>query len=137
MTDRISKEHRSWNMSQIRDKNTTPEILLRKRLHKAGYRFRLHTPSLPGKPDIVLKKYKTVIFVHGCFWHRHKNCPNSTVPKTNIEFWANKFRGTVKRDRTKQAELKKAGWQVITVWECQLKKDLEKAMELVRAKLIT
>lgn len=123
-------------MSRIKGKNTTPEILLRKHLHKAGYRFRLHAFNLPGKPDIVLKKYKTVIFVHGCFWHRHKNCPNTTTPKTNIAFWSAKFRKTVERDRAKQVELEKIGWQVITVWECQIKKKLEKTMKLIQSKLV-
>lgn len=136
MTDRISKEHRSWNMSRVRGKNTIPEILLRKRLHRDGYRFRLHTPDLPGKPDIVLKKYKAVIFVHGCFWHRHKDCPNATVPKTNTRFWLDKFRATVERDQRKQKELEKAGWQVITVWECQLQKDIENTISLIRSKLV-
>lgn len=122
-------------MSRIRGKDTAPEILLRKHLHKAGYRFRLHVPDLPGRPDIVLKKHKTVIFVHGCFWHRHRNCPNTTVPRTNVAFWSDKFHKTVERDRAKRAELEKAGWQVITVWECQLKKDLRKTMKLVQDKL--
>ena len=122
-------------MSRIRGKNTTPEILLRRRLHRAGYRFRLHTPDLPGKPDVVLRKYKTVIFIHGCFWHRHKNCPGATIPKTNVEFWLEKFRRTVERDRRKKKDLKKAGWQVITVWECQLKKDLENTIKRVLSKL--
>lgn len=123
-------------MSRIKGKNTTPEILLRMHLHKAGYRFRLHAFNLPGKPDIVLKKHKTVIFVHGCFWHRHKNCPNTTTPKTNIAFWSEKFRKTVERDHAKQVELEKIGWQVITVWECQIKKELEKTMKLIQSKLV-
>ena len=123
-------------MSRVRGKNTIPEILLRKRLHRDGYRFRLHTPDLPGKPDIVLKKYKAVIFVHGCFWHRHKDCPNATVPKTNTRFWLDKFRATVERDQRKQKELEKAGWQVITVWECQLQKDIENTISLIRSKLV-
>ena len=137
MTDRISKAHRSWNMSRIRGKDTTPEILLRKLLHRAGYRFRLHSPDLPGRPDIVLKKYKTVIFVHGCFWHRHEGCSGATVPKTHTEFWLDKFRGTVERDRRKQKELEEAGWRVVIVWECQLKKDPESIMALVEIQLAT
>ena len=135
MTDRISKAHRSWNMSRIRGKDTTPEILLRKLLHRAGYRFRLHSPDLPGKPDIVLKKYKTVIFVHGCFWHRHEGCPGATLPKTHTDFWLDKFRGTVERDRRKQKELEEAGWRVVTVWECQLKKDPESILGFVQSLL--
>ena len=137
MTDKISKAHRSWNMSRIRGKDTTPEILLRKLLHRAGYRFRLHSPNLPGKPDIVLKKYKTVIFVHGCFWHRHEDCPGATLPKTRTGFWLDKFRGTVERDRRKQKELEEAGWRVVTVWECQLNKDPESIMTLIETQLIT
>lgn len=135
MTDRISQAHRSWNMSRIRGKDTIPEILLRKLLHRAGYRFRLHSPNLPGKPDIVLKKYKTVIFVHGCFWHRHEGCPGATLPKTHTDFWLDKFRGTVERDRRKQKEIEEAGWRVVTVWECQLKKDPESIMGFVESQL--
>ena len=137
MTDRISKAHRSWNMSRIRGKDTTPEILLRKLLHRAGYRFRLHSPDLPGRPDIVLKKYKTVIFVHGCFWHRHEDCPGATLPKTRTGFWLDKFRGTVERDRRKQKELEEAGWRVVTVWECQLNKDPENIMTFIGTQLTT
>jgi len=108
-------------MSRIRGKNTTPEVRLRKLLHAAGYRFRLHVRNLPGKPDIVLRKYKTAIFVHGCFWHRHEGCAGATMPKTRTEFWAAKFQETVQRDQRKREELEKAGWRVITVWECDLK----------------
>ncbi|MEO9296952.1 very short patch repair endonuclease [Devosia alba] len=122
MTDRISQERRSWNMSRIRGKNTTPEVQLRKLLHAAGYRFRLHGRNLPGKPDIVLKKYKTAIFVHGCFWHRHEGCAGATVPKTRTEFWTAKFQDTVQRDQRKQQELEKSGWRVITVWECDVRR---------------
>lgn len=123
MTDRISRERRSWNMSQIRGKDTKPELLLRRLLHRAGYRFRLHAPNLPGKPDIVLPKYQTVIFVNGCFWHRHKDCPKATTPKTRTEFWIEKFQRTVERDQQKRAELEMFGWTVLTVWECELKCD--------------
>lgn len=109
-------------MSRIRGKNTKPEILLRKLLHAAGFRFRLHVQNLPGKPDIVLSKYKTAIFVHGCFWHRHEGCAGATMPKTRTEFWTAKFQGTVQRDQRKREELEKAGWRVITAWECDLKR---------------
>ena len=122
-------------MSRIRGKNTTPEVQLRKLLHAAGYRFRLHGRNLPGKPDIVLKKYKTAIFVHGCFWHRHEGCAGATVPKTRTKFWTAKFQDTVQRDQRKQQELEKSGWRVITVWECDLRirpdgvlKDIESHM---------
>jgi len=122
MADRISKERRSWNMSRIRGKDTKPELLLRSMLHKAGYRFRLHRKDLPGKPDIVLPKYRTAIFVNGCYWHRHKGCPNATTPKTRPEFWEAKFKDTVERDKRNVAELESLGWNVVTVWECKLKK---------------
>lgn len=136
MTDRISKERRSWNMSRIRGKDTKPEILLRSHLHQAGYRFRLHVPNLPGKPDIVLPKYKTVIFVHGCFWHRHEGCSNSTMPKTRIEFWTEKFHRTVERDQQKKSELELLGWQVLIVWECELNADPEVLMGSLKSHLL-
>jgi DNA mismatch endonuclease (patch repair protein) len=120
MVDRISAEHRSWNMSRIRGKDTGPEKRLRSLLHRAGFRFRLHDTTLPGKPDIVLPRYRTVIFVHGCYWHRHTGCSKATVPKTRTEFWLKKFSGTVDRDSRKENELRRAGWRVITVWECDL-----------------
>lgn len=110
-------------MSRIRGKDTKPELMLRSLLHRAGFRFRLHVPDLPGKPDIVLPKYRTVIFVHGCFWHRHDGCANATMPKTRPEFWQEKFRRTVERDHEKQTQLEDAGWRVLTVWECELKND--------------
>ncbi len=118
-------------MSRIRGKNTNPEVRLRKLLHGAGYRFRLHAPDLPGKPDIVLKKYRTAIFVHGCFWHRHEGCAGATMPKTRMEFWTAKFQATVERDLRKKEELKQAGWKVITVWECELKKDPEVVLKSI------
>lgn len=120
-TDVHSPEVRSYNMSQIRNRNTKPELKLRSMLHRAGYRFRIHNDKLPGKPDIVLPKYKTAIFVHGCFWHRHEGCRYCTTPKTRKEFWENKLSGNVVRDRLKQAQLEEAGWRVIVVWECELK----------------
>ncbi|MCL4736355.1 MAG: DNA mismatch endonuclease Vsr [Candidatus Omnitrophica bacterium] len=120
--DRISKEHRSWNMSRIRSKNTSPELSVRSLLHKSGFRFRLHQRDLPGNPDIVLPKYRTVIFVHGCYWHRHKNCPFAYTPKSRADFWSRKFEGNVKRDALSKKNLKKLGWKVIIVWECQTRK---------------
>ena len=117
--DRISKEHRSWNMSRIRNKDTTPEKIVRSLLHRMGYRFRLHRKDLPGNPDIVLPKYRTVIFVHGCFWHRHKGCKFAYTPKTRVEFWKNKFAENVERDRQNIVELKKLDWRVIVIWECE------------------
>lgn len=123
MIDRISPEKRSWNMSRIRGSNTAPEVELRSLLHRAGCRFRLHDRKLPGKPDIVLRRYHSVIFVHGCFWHRHSGCRNATTPTTRADFWNSKFQANIERDRRTSAELAAAGWQVIIVWECELKKD--------------
>jgi len=119
MTDNISKEKRSWNMSKILAKNTKPEIIVRSVLHKAGYRFRLHVSTLPGKPDIVLAKYKTVVFVNGCFWHRHVGCKYTYTPKSRIEFWEEKFRRNIERDQFNKRSLEQLGWKVVTVWECE------------------
>jgi DNA mismatch endonuclease, patch repair protein len=119
LTDTISTEHRSWNMSRIRGKDTEPEKRVRSLLHRMGYRFRLHDRTLPGRPDIVLRSYRTVIFVHGCFWHRHPGCPYAYSPKTRVEFWEGKFAQNVVRDQDAQASLSLAGWRVVTVWECE------------------
>lgn len=135
MVDRISKEHRSWNMSRIRGKNTKPEVVLRSLMHRAGFRFRLHDNKLPGKPDIVLPKHKTAIFVNGCYWHRHQGCPKATAPKTNTAFWTKKFETTVERDVRKKSELMQAGWRVITVWECELDTDPLGLVEDLRTQL--
>ena len=115
-------EQRSRNMSAIKSKNTKPEIVVRKILHSMGYRFRLHGKDLPGSPDIILPKYKTVIFVHGCFWHRHENCKYASTPKTRPKFWESKFGANIKRDKISQKNLIKLGWKIIIVWECELKK---------------
>ena len=120
MTDRISREHRSWNMSRIRCKDTSPEIAVRSLLHQLGYRFRLHRKDLPGSPDIVLPRYRTTIFVHGCFWHRHQGCRLAYLPKSRVEFWEKKFADNIKRDFLARKALKSAGWRVIVVWECEL-----------------
>ena len=114
-------EQRSRNMSAIKSKNTKPEIAVRKLLHSMGYRFRLHRKDLPGSPDIVLPKYKTVIFVHGCFWHRHENCKYASTPKTREEFWQNKFKVNLKRDREIQEKIKNIGWKSVVIWECEVK----------------
>ena len=119
MADIISKERRSWNMSRIRSKDTKPELKVRSQLHNMGYRFRLHKKELPGNPDIILPKYMIVIFVNGCFWHRHEGCKMAYNPSSNIEFWQQKFRGNVERDRKAVSELNALGWTVHTVWECQ------------------
>lgn len=124
MTDRISEERRSWNMSRIRGKDTAPELIVRSLLHRMGFRFRLHRKDLPGRPDITLPKYRTVVFVHGCYWHRHAGCRLAYTPKSNTEFWKKKFAQNVSRDRRNAAALKKLGWNVITVWQCETE-DLE------------
>lgn len=114
-------EIRSYNMSRIRSKDTKPEMLVRKFLFAHGFRYSLHNKSLPGKPDIVLRKYKTVIFVHGCFWHGHQNCKYYVVPKTKTDWWLEKISGNIKRDNKNKRELITQGWKVITVFECDLK----------------
>ena len=121
--DKISKERRSWNMSRIRARNTKPEYAVRSIMHRLGLRFRLHRKDLPGKPDIVLPKHKTVVFVHGCYWHRHSGCRNATTPSTNREFWEKKFEENVKRDERNKKKLEELGWSVITLWECEIKED--------------
>lgn len=122
MADIVSPEQRSWNMSRITAKDTKPELRLRSILHRAGYRFRLHVASLPGCPDIVLPKYRTVIFVNGCFWHRHQGCTKAYTPSSRTDFWTAKFEATIARDRRKSAELLRRGWTVLTVWECEIQK---------------
>jgi DNA mismatch endonuclease, patch repair protein len=121
MADVHDKQTRSYNMSRIKGKDTKPEMLVRKFLHANGFRYRLHVKNLPGKPDIVLPKYKTVIFVHGCFWHRHDGCKYFVVPKTRTDWWLNKIEGNVENDRKAFKALKELDWKVIEVWECELK----------------
>ena len=123
MTDVHTKETRSYNMSRIRGKDTKPEMVVRRFLFANGYRYRLHDPKLPGKPDIVLPKYKTVIFINGCFWHGHKGCSYFVLPKTRTEWWLQKIKGTMARDKAAEVALNVLGWRVIVIWECQLKKD--------------
>jgi len=136
MADVHSAAIRSYNMSRIRSKNTKPEMVLRKVLFANGFRYRLHSKSLPGKPDIALKKYRTVVFVHGCFWHGHKGCKYYVVPKTRTEWWLNKIIGNQKNDTKKKADLKLSGWNVIEVFECELKKDkLEKTINKIIANI--
>jgi DNA mismatch endonuclease, patch repair protein len=122
MADVHTKAQRSYNMSQIRSANTKPELLVRKFLHAQGFRYKLHDKILPGKPDIVLPKYKTVIFIHGCFWHGHSNCKYFTIPKTRTVWWRNKIETNKANDAKAMKSLRKDGWKVITVWECKLKK---------------
>lgn len=120
MTDVFTVEKRSEVMSKIKGSNTGPERAVRSMLHRLGYRFTLNNKHLPGKPDIVLPKYSTVIFVHGCFWHRHRGCKYAYTPKTRVEFWTKKFEENKRRDRLVTAELKNLGWKVMVVWECEI-----------------
>jgi DNA mismatch endonuclease (patch repair protein) len=119
MADVHTPAQRSYNMSRIRSKDTKPEIIVRSALHRLGYRFRLHREDLPGKPDIVLPKHNTVIFVHGCYWHRHRCRYGQVVPQTRREFWKAKFAANVDRDKRKREAIRALGWRVLTVWECQ------------------
>lgn len=136
MADVHNKKTRSYNMSQIKGKDTKPELLVRKFLFANGFRYRLHDKKLPGKPDIVLAKYKTVIFVNGCFWHGHENCKYFVVPKTRTEWWLTKIKGNITNDKKKQLTLQEMGWKVLHVWECELKsvkvdKTLDKMLHLI------
>ena len=117
--DTLTKEKRSWNMSRIRGKDTAPEVVVRSALHRLGYRFRLHGKRLPGRPDIVLPKHRVVVLVHGCFWHRHRGCKNCTTPTNNRAFWLRKLEGNVARDKVHARALRKLGWRVVVVWECE------------------
>lgn len=119
--DRISPEQRSLLMSKVRSKNTKPEMLVRRSAHKLGFRFRLHRRDLPGSPDLVFPSLGAVIFVHGCFWHRHQGCKKSTYPKTRVDFWEKKFRRNRERDEENQRTLNDSGWKVLVVWECETK----------------
>lgn len=121
MVDVHSKEIRSYNMSRIKGKNTKPEVLVRKFLFANGIRYKLHDKKLPGRPDMVFPKYKKVIFVHGCFWHGHEDCKYFVVPKTRTEWWLNKINGNKKRDAENISALKNHGWEVMTIWGCELK----------------
>jgi DNA mismatch endonuclease (patch repair protein) len=139
MADILSAKKRSWLMAQVKGTNTRPEKAVRSFLHKLGYRFRIHNKSLPGSPDIVLRKYMTVIFVNGCFWHQHKNCARSRPPKSNAQFWTNKFVQNIARDIRNKRALRKQGWRVIVVWECSIerKKNTQKTLEKVAAMLVS
>jgi DNA mismatch endonuclease, patch repair protein len=135
MADTLTPSERSLLMSKIRSKNTAPERAVRSLLHRAGYRFRIHVRALPGTPDIVLTRYRLVVFVHGCFWHRHPGCKVATTPKTHKKFWTAKFARNVANDQKHRRKLRRMGWRVVTVWACQLKSPekvlarIEKAMQ--------
>ncbi len=119
--DSVSPERRSQIMGRVTSKHTRPELAVRKLLHGLGYRFRLHRKDLPGKPDLVLPKWRVVVLVHGCFWHRHPGCPNTRTPKSRLDFWTTKFDENVRRDEVAHERLQTLGWRVLTVWECELK----------------
>lgn len=127
--DRLTPEQRRRSMVGNKSRDTKPEIQVRKLLHSLGYRFRIQRKDLPGRPDIVLPKYKTAIFVNGCFWHRHEGCKYASTPSTNSDFWEKKFAANVKRDARNYAALKKQGWNVIVIWECEVK-------EILRSRVI-
>ena len=138
--DSISKAHRSWNMSRIRGKDTRPEMMVRSHLHRVGFRFRVNRADLPGKPDIVLPKYKLAILVHGCYWHRHPSCKQCSVPKSNVPFWTKKFERNVARDFEVKEQLGALGWRTFVIWECEaskpevLAKRLQIALQLPQMK---
>lgn len=135
MIDLSCSEHRHWNMSKIKGKNTKPEMLVRSILHRHGYRFRLHAATLPGKPDIVLPRYKVAIFVHGCFWHLH-GCNNSRIPATRHDWWKEKLETNVFRDLRDIDELNALGWKVLVVWECQFRRLSQMKLERSEKDLI-
>lgn len=137
MADVHEPKVRSYNMSKIKGKDTKPEILVRKFLHANGYRYRLHDKKLPGKPDIVLKKHNSVIFIHGCFWHGHKGCKYFVIPKTRTQWWLNKINRNKEKDKESTETLQKEGWNIITIWECELKKEkCEKTLQELIQKLL-
>ena len=136
MADTLTKEKRSWNMSRIRGKDTQVEVKVRKYLFSKGFRYRKNVTDLPGKPDIVLPKYKTVVFIHGCFWHRHPGCKYSYTPKSNIEFWEKKFSANIKNDDIKRKQLEDDGWRVIVLWECDVERRFEQTMEKFVSELL-
>jgi DNA mismatch endonuclease, patch repair protein len=136
MADVHTQQQRRFNMQQIKGKDTKPEMLVRKFLHAQGYRYKLHDKTLPGTPDLVLPKYKTVIFIHGCFWHGHSNCKYFSIPKTRTQWWTDKIHKNTANDEKAVKLLKKNGWKIITVWECRLKPaKFEKTLNSILKKL--
>ena len=136
MIDVVDQKTRSRMMSGIRGKDTRPEMLVRSGLHRLGFRFRLHARNLPGSPDLVLKRYRAVVFVHGCYWHRHEGCRYATTPATRPEFWQEKFEANVERDQRHQKMLREAGWRVFVVWECALRREPSAAVDRLAAFLV-
>ena len=131
MADTISREKRSWNMSHIGGKDTKIEVSVRRYLFEQGFRYRKNVKDLPGKPDIVLPRYKTVIFVHGCYWHRHQGCKNCSTPSTNGDFWLKKFQTNVDNYRKHKEQLESDGWNVLVLWECEIEQNFEELMQEV------
>lgn len=121
MTDTVDSRKRSEIMSRVRDRDTKPELVVRRIAHRLGFRFRLHRRDLPGCPDIVFPRYRSVIMVHGCFWHRHPGCKYSSSPKTRIDYWESKFKDNVVRDQINETALRDSGWRVMIIWECETK----------------
>ena len=134
--DKITKERRTWNMQRIRSKDTLPEIKIRSALFRMGYRFRLHSAKLVGRPDIILPKYKLAIFVNGCFWHRHPNCKEASFPKSNSEYWENKIQKNIARDIKVNQELTSMGWKILIIWECEIYNDINLNINLLQSKNI-
>jgi DNA mismatch endonuclease (patch repair protein) len=135
MADFLKPEERSALMARVGNRNTKPELLVRRLLHSIGYRFRLHRADLPGTPDIVLPRHKTVIFVHGCFWHGHRGCTRAKRPSSNQEFWNRKINANIRRDRQNRIALRKLGWHVLIIWQCGLK-ETDSVLRAIRTALL-
>jgi len=137
--DVFDKETRSRNMAAIKGQNTRPEMIVRHYLHSKGFRYRLHSRNLPGKPDLTMPKFNAVVFVHGCFWHRHNRCRFATMPSSNTEFWGKKLTGNKERDKARKTDLRKLGWRVLTVWECGLRssRNRERNLEKIKSWLLS
>lgn len=133
MTDTLSPQQRSALMSKVRSADTKPEWVLRCGLHRLGFRYRLRDTRLPGRPDMVFPRYRSVVFVHGCYWHRHAGCKDATMPKSNVEFWASKFAENVERDRRVMDAIRQQGWRTLIVWECELVGDTTETVARVAA----
>lgn len=132
MADRLTPERRSWNMSRIKGRDTGPEKRVRSILHRLGFRFTLRRVGLPGKPDVVLPRRRTVVFVNGCFWHQHAGCQNAVLPKTRTDFWVSKLTGNTDRDQRNSSALRRLGWRVLVVWECELVDEAKLERKLLR-----
>ena len=130
MVDHVSRARRSEIMSAIRGKHTAPEVIVRRAAHRLGLRFRLHVSRLPGRPDLVFSRWRTVVFVNGCFWHRHKGCKRTTIPKSNRTFWMRKFRENASRDKAHYKRLRADSWRVVVLWQCQIR-TIESAIRLL------